>query len=99
MATVNSLTFDEASYSTGQTITLTVDYTPDAPSVVPTTFTATASITDSSGAVVATNSAPFVVNVAQASGDTVSVTDTGDRTWTETPDSDTGSSVVFTATA
>lgn len=99
MATVNSLTFDQPAYSTGQTITLTVAYSPDAPSVVPTTFTATASITDSAGTVVATNSAPFVVNVGQAAGDVVSVTDTGDRTWDETAGSDTGSSVVFTATA
>jgi P pilus assembly chaperone PapD len=99
VASVNSLTFDQPAYSTGQTITLTVAYTPDAPAVVPTTFTATATITDSTGTVVATNDAPFVVNVAQASGDQVGVTDTGNRTWAETAGSDTGSSVVFTATA
>lgn len=97
MASVDSLTFDQPSYDTGATITLTVDYTPDAPSAVPTTFTATASITDSAGTVVATNSAPFVVNVAQSAGDTVSVTDEGSRTWAEASDS--GSVAVFTATA
>lgn len=99
MASVDTLTFDQAAYSTGDTVTLTVAYTPDAPSVVPTTFTAAASITDPSGNVVATNAAPFTVNVAQASGDSVGVTDTGNRAWAETPGSDTGSAVVFTATA
>ena len=97
MASVDSLTFDQPSYNTGDVITLTVDFTPDSPSVVPTTFTATASITDAAGTVVATNAAPFVVNVAQPAGDVVSVTDTGSRTWTAT--SDTGSVAIFTATA
>ena len=40
-----------------------------------------------------------MINVAQATGDVVSVTDDGNHAWTETPGSDTGSSVVFTTTA
>ena len=100
MASIGSLTFDEASYAPGDTITLTISYTPDTPSVVPQTSNATATITDAAGNVVATSdAAPFVVNEPQPSGDTVGVTDDGNRTWTETPGSDTGSVVVFTATA
>jgi hypothetical protein len=97
MASVDSLTFDQPSYDQGAEITLTVAYTPDSPSAVPTTFNAIANITDSSGAVVASSSAPFVVNVAQPAGDTVSVTDDGSRTWTEASDS--GSVAVFSAVA
>lgn len=99
MASIDSLTFDQAAYNPGDLITLTVGYTPDSPSVVPTTFTATAVISDSAGNQLATSSAPFVINVSQASGDTVSVTDTDSHTWAETAGSDTGSSVVFTTTA
>ena len=99
MASINSMVFDQATYNPGALITLDIDYTPDNPSVVPTTFTATAVITDSTGTQVASSAAPFVVNVAQPAGDQVSVTDTGNRTWAETPGSDTGSAVVFTATA
>ena len=99
MASINSLTFDQAADNPGDLITLDISYTPDNPSVVPTTFNATAVITDSTGTQVASSSAPFVVNVAQPSGDQVSVTDDGNRAWTETPGSDTGSAVVFTTTA
>ena len=99
MASIDSLTFDQAAYNPGDLITLDIAYTPDTPSVVPTTFNATAVITDSTGTQVASSSAPFVINVAQASGDVVSVTDDDNHTWAETPGSDTGSSVVFTATA
>ena len=53
MASIDSMTFDEAAYNPGDLITLTVGYTPDTPAVVPTTFNATASITDSGGNVVA----------------------------------------------
>jgi hypothetical protein len=97
MASIDSLTFDQPSYNQGDTITLTVDYTPDSPSAVPTTFTATAVISDSSGNPLNSASAPFVVNVAQPAGDKVSVTDDGNRAWTETSDS--GSVAAFTATA
>jgi len=99
MASINSLSFDQPSYTPGDLITLTIGYTPDSPSVVPTTFTATATISDSAGNPLGSASAPFVVNVSQAAGDVVSVTDDGSHTWTETPGSDTGSSVVFTTSA
>ena len=97
MATINSLTFDQSAYSPGETITLTVDYTPDATSVVPQTFTATTTITDSAGLQTATLSADFVVNQVQGGGDTLATTDTGNRLWTET--SNTGTVATFTATA
>jgi hypothetical protein len=99
MASIDSLTFDQAAYNPGDLITLTVGYTPDSPSVVPTTFTATAVISDANGNQLATSSAPFVINVSQPAGDTVSVTDTDNHAWAETAGSDTGSSVVFTTTA
>ena len=97
MASISSMTFDETAYNPGDTITLTVDYVPDTPSVVPTTFNATAVITDSSGNQVASTSAPFVINVAQPSGDQVSVTDDDNHTWAKS--SDTGSVAVFSTTA
>ena len=97
MASVDSITFDQPAYAQGATITCTVDYTPDTPSTMPATFTATVNVTNSAGMVVATNTSPFVVNEAQANGDTVSVSDTGNRTWAQA--SDTGSVAVFTTTA
>ena len=97
MASITSLTFDEAAYNTGDTISLTVAYVADTPSVVPTEFTATTTITDAGGNETATSSAPFTVNVAQAAGDVVATTDTGGRAWTEV--SDDGSTAVFTAVA
>jgi len=96
MAVVNSITFDQASYTPGQMITLTADYTPDTPGVVPQTFTATVVISNTDGTPVAQDSAPFTVNTPQA-GDTVSVSDTGSRTWAQS--SDNGTVAVFTATA
>ena len=99
MASINSMTFDQTAYNPGDLITLTIGYTPDNPSVVPTTFTAATVITNSGGTQVATSSAPFVINLPQASGDVVSVTDDDSHAWTETPGSDTGSSVVFSTTA
>lgn len=101
MASVNTITFDQAAYNVGDTITATVDYTPDTPSVVPSTFTLTANVNDTSGNVVATNTADFVVNTPQP-GDTVSVSDSGNRTWAEgatTTEADASLSVPFTATA
>lgn len=97
MSSITSMTFDQASYDQGATITLTVDYVADTPGVVPTTFTATTNITDSAGTVTATSSSPFVVNVANPAGDTLATTDTGNRTWAEA--SDNGSVAVFTTTA
>lgn len=97
MASIQSITFDEASYNPGDTITLTVDYTADVPGSTPTTFTATVVITDAAGTQTATQGAPFVVNVPTSGGDVVSVTDDDSHTWAE--QSDSGSVAVFTTTA
>lgn len=96
MASIDTMTFDAAAYSPGATVTLTVGYTPDTPAVTPKTFTATASISDSGGNVLATSSAPFVVN-ENGPGDTVGVSDDGSHTWA--PASDSGSVAVFTTSA
>lgn len=101
MAAVNSITFDKPAYAPGDTVTATVDYTPDTPSVTSQTFTVTANVMDAAGAVVATNTAPFAVNSSQA-GDTVSLSDDGNHTWAEgatTVEADGSLSVPFTATA
>jgi len=97
MASITSMSFDQASYDPGATMTLTVEYVADTPSANPVTGTATADITNSGGTVTATSSAPFVVNEPVAAGDVVSVSDDGGRTWTEVSDS--GSVAVFTAVA
>ena len=97
MASIDSMVFDQAAYNPGDPISLTIGYTPDTPSVVPTTFNATASITDSGGNVVASSSAPFVINEAQPSGDQVGVTDDDNHTWSKA--SDTGTVAVLTTTA
>jgi hypothetical protein len=94
---ITSMTFDQADYAPGDVVTLTVDYVSDAAGVNPVTATATATVTDSAGAVTATDSAPLVVNEPVSAGDVVSVTDTGSRVWTEVSDS--GSVAVFTSTA
>jgi hypothetical protein len=108
VATISSITFNAGSggvdgtYATGDPIDATVDYVPDTPSVVPQSFTLTANVSDAAGNVTATSSAPFTVNTTQPSGDTVAVTDTGNRTWTEgatTPDGSGGLDTVFSATA
>jgi hypothetical protein len=104
MATINTITFDQASYNAGATITCTIDYTPDVASVVPTTFTATVNVVNASGTTVATQNADFVVNEPQAGSDSVQVSDSGNRTWTEgatTPDPTVSGNldVVFTAEA
>lgn len=97
MASIDSMTFDQPSYTPGQMITLTVDYTADTAGVNPVTNTATTVITDSAGAQTATGSADFIVNEPVAGGDTLATTDTGSRAWAEA--SDTGSVAVFSATA
>ena len=97
MASITSMSFDQPAYSPGDTMTLTVDYVADTPSVNPVTGNALASITDAGGTITASDSAPFVVNEPVAAGDVVSVTDDGGRAWTEVSDS--GSVAVFSATA
>lgn len=108
MATISTVTFNEGSsgvagtYTAGDTITATVGYVPDTPSVVPQTFTLTTTVSDAAGNVTATNSNEFVVNTTQANGDTVAVSDTGSRTWSAgstTVEADGSLSQSFSATA
>jgi hypothetical protein len=94
MASIDSMAFDQAAYSPGDMVTLTVGYTPDSPSQ---TFTATAQIADSSGNVLSTSSAPFVVNMTSPAGDKVSVSDDGNHAWADVSDS--GTVAVFSTTA
>lgn len=107
MATINTVTFSAGTpgtagvYNQGDTITVTVDYTADTPSVVAAPFTLTTTITDSGGTVTATNDSTFTVN-QQQQGDKVSEADSGNRTWAEgttSPQSDGSLQVAFTATA
>jgi hypothetical protein len=97
MASIDSMAFDAAAYTPGQMVTLTVGYTPDSPSVASQTFTATAQIADSSGNVLSTSSAPFVVNTSSPAGDKVSVSDDGNHTWADVSDS--GTVAVFSTSA
>lgn len=82
MATINTITFDQAAYSAGATITVAVNWTPDTAPVVPQTFTLTTNVQDAAGNILTTSTSPFVVNQAQPSGDTMTVSDDGGRTWT-----------------
>lgn len=97
MATVDSATFDQASYPPGALMTLTVDYTPDQSGTAPSDHVATITITDASGTVQAQVQAPFVVDVPVPGGDVVSVTDDAGDTWAQ--QSDSGTVAVFTADA
>lgn len=108
MATVNTITFNagsggtDGSYTAGDSIVATVDYTPDAGSGgTPQTFDLTANVLDSNGNVVASNTAPFTVTIAGA-GQTVAASDTGGHVWSEgstTTEPDGSLSVPFTSTA
>lgn len=96
MASITSVVFDKAAYAPGDTVTLTVTYVPDTPSVVQENETATVNLTDPSGNLLAGTTAAFTVNTPQA-GDLVTVTDTGNHAWVQA--SDTGSVAVFTTIA
>lgn len=102
MATINTITFDQAVYNPGATITCAVNWTPDTAPVAPQEFTLTAVVTNASGEQTATSTSTFTVNEPQASADVVSVSDTGSRTWTSgAVTMETGGTFdsVFTATA
>lgn len=109
MANINSITFDEAAYAVGATITATVNFTPDThatpPGTAPQTFTLSAVLKDTAGNQLTSSEAPFVVDVPTAGspGDAVSVSDSGGRTWTEgapgAPDGSGAVSVAFAAVA
>ncbi len=87
MAITVSASLDKPTYKTGDTMTLTVNYS-DAATVAD---TVTATVTDAAG-----NTQPGTAS-AIINPDTVSVADTANRTWTKVSDS--GSVAVFTATA
>lgn len=90
--TISSITFDKATYNPGDTITATVNYAPGTSDVTQSfTGTATDSTTGQTG--------KLSVNFVTTKSDTTSVTvsDSGSRTWTKI--SDTGSIAKFTATA
>lgn len=89
---VNSITFDQAAYNTGDKMTVTVNYTAGTSGVTQ-TFTGTAkdSATSKSG--------NLTVNFTVVSSDTTSASasDTGGRTWTTV--SDNAGVAIFTAIA
>lgn len=89
---IKTITFDQNSYTPGETITATVAYTPGV-STQTQNFTGTA--VDSTTGQEGQLSVTFTADVNDTT--TVSVSDTGNRTWTKA--SDNGSSAVFTAIA
>lgn len=89
---VNSVTFDQAAYNPGDTITATMTFTPGSSGQAQTfTGTATDSATGQQGSLVVT------FTVAATDATTVSASDSGARTWTLA--SQAAGSAVFTATA
>ncbi len=92
---VSSITFDKASYSTGDKITATVNYSD--PNVTGTAYTLTAKVTDNVTGEIGTLAAPFTVGVPNTAAASVVGGESG-QVWTKV--SDDGKSVaVFTATA
>lgn len=89
---ISSITFDKASYAPGDIITAIVDYVAGTSDVTQ-TFTGTA--TDSVDGKTGTLEVNFVVTENDTT--TVTVSDSGNRTWTKI--SDTGAVAKFTATA
>ena len=90
--TISSITFDKATYTPGSIITATINYTAGK-SDVPQTFTGTA--TDS--ATGQTGLLQVTFTVTESDSTAVTVSDSGNRTWTQT--SDNGSVAIFTAIA
>lgn len=77
MATISSITFNagstgtDGSYNTGDTITATVNWTPDTAPVVAQSFTLNVDVVNSGGTTTASQSAPFTVNVSVSAGDVI----------------------------
>ena len=97
MASIDSVSYDQTAYNPGDPVNLTIGYTPDSPSVVPTTVNATVTLDDQAGNQLASVPAPFVVNIPQPSGDTLGVADDHSDTWAS--QSDTGTVAVWATTA
>ena len=89
---ITSIVFDQTGYNLGQLITVTVTYVPGTSNSVQ-TFTGTAK--DSTTGKTGTLSVNFTVIINDST--IVSVSDSGNRTWTKV--SDTGTVAIFTATA
>lgn len=97
MASIDAVSYDQTAYNPGDTVNLTIGYTPDSPSVVPVSVDVTVTLSDSSGNPLTSVPAPFVVNTPQPSGDTLGVADVRNDVWAQ--DSDTGSVAVWSTTA
>lgn len=94
---ITAITFDQATYPPGATITATVKYTPGA-SDTDTSLTFTGTVTDNANGQTGTMEGTFVVQTQVNDATTVSVADSGNRTWTQVSDDGAGTAV-FTATA
>jgi hypothetical protein len=89
---VNSVTFDKTAYNPGDTIHATVTFTPGSSGQ---SFSLTGTATDSATGQAGSLTVNFVV--AEPDATTVTVADTGNRTWSLA--SQAAGSAVFTATA
>lgn len=89
---ITSITFDKPSYIKGQLMTATVEYVPGMSEV---SESITVSGTDQTTGLPGQLSVGFTTMAPDPT--TVSASDSGNRTWTQT--SETGSAAVFTATA
>ena len=89
---IGSITFDKSSYNPGDTITATIDYTPGTTAK---TQTLTGTAIDSVSGLTGTLTQTFTINQPDATS--LTVTDSGARTWTK--QSDTGTVAKFTAAA
>ena len=90
---IESVTPDKAVYNLGDLITVTVDFTTGSSDEV---VTVTVTVTDSVTGEQVSSTTTLTVSNPDAS--TVSVSDSGNRTWTEVPNQQAGVAV-FTATA
>ena len=97
MASIDAVSYDQPAYNPGDAVNLTIDYTPDSPSVVPTPVDVTIVLNDANGNPLTSVPAPFVVNTPQAAGDKLGVSDVRNDVWAQ--DSDTGSVAVWSTTA
>ena len=97
MASIDAVSYDQPAYNPGAAVHLTLDYTPDSPSVVPTPGDVTLVLTDANGNQLASVPAPFTVSTPQPSGDKLGVSDVRNDVWAQ--DSDTGSVAVWSTTA
>lgn len=91
---ISSLTFDKASYTTGETVTATVLY--ENTNVTLVSYPATVTVTDTQSNVVQSMDGPFTVSVPDISS--ASISDTGKHAWVKVSD-DGYTRAVFTTVA